>query len=67
MDWWQILVAIIIFVVFTGIFIITYVFNKRVPKPEGCEEIDESCLNCSNSLCKQNPKRKKENDDLKEE
>ena len=63
----KIIVALILFVILTGIFILTYVLNKKVPKPEGCEEIDESCLNCSNSLCKHNPQKQKEHDDSKEE
>lgn len=58
-------VALIIFVALSAIFIVGYVLNKRVPIPEGCEEIDESCLHCANTFCKHNPN--KENDDLKEE
>lgn len=61
------IVALILFVVLTGIFVLTYVLNKRVPRPEGCEEIDESCLNCSNTLCKHRPKKDEEENDLKED
>ena len=59
------IVAVIIFVALTVIFIVSYRMNKKVPIPEGCEEIDESCFHCSNMLCKHNPNKEKE--DLKEE
>ena len=56
----EFIVALIILIILSSIFILSYVLNKRVPKPEGCDEIDESCLNCSNSLCKNKPKNEDE-------
>ena len=57
----EFIIALIVLIVCSGIFILSYVLNKRVPKPEGCDEIDESCLNCTNSLCKNKPKSEDEN------
>lgn len=46
------LIAVFIAVVLLGIFILSYKLNKSMPKPDNCEEIDESCINCSNPLCR---------------
>lgn len=62
----EMLFAIILFVILSGIFILTYVLNKRIPKPDGCDEIDESCMNCSNTLCKHS-KKNNENNNQEEE
>ncbi len=48
----QFICGLLIAAVLLGIFILSYVLNKRTPKPEDCEEIDESCINCSNPLCR---------------
>lgn len=60
-------IALIVLAVFAGIFVLSYVLNKRTPKPEGCDEIDESCLSCSNTLCRNKPKNKEEIESQKEE
>jgi len=36
------------------IFFVTYILNKKTPKPEGCEDIlisDENCGACNNTAC----------------
>ncbi len=54
-------IGIIVAVILFGIFILSYKLNNKIPKPEGCEEIDESCIDCSNPLCR-NKVNKKENE-----
>lgn len=51
-------IALILFI----IFIISYLLNKKVPKPDGCDEVDEHCLDCSNPLCRNKKIDKKENE-----
>ncbi len=51
--------AIIIFVILFAIFIISYRLNKKVPRPDDCQELDENCINCQNPLCQ----FKQENED----
>lgn len=38
-----------------ALFIISFLINKRTPKPKGCEDIEvteENCLNCGRYDCK---------------
>lgn len=42
--------AIIILLAVIILFVVTYVLNKRIPKPDGCE-ISEKCKTCTMSNC----------------
>jgi hypothetical protein len=42
--------AIIILLVVIIIFIVTYLLNKRIPKPDGCE-LSDKCETCQNTSC----------------
>ena len=35
-----------------GLFIVTFLINKKVKGPKYSEEEDEICASCSNTLCK---------------
>ena len=37
----RIVIAVLIVLVCVGLFIGTYILNKRTPKPEGCENLGE--------------------------
>ena len=52
--------AVILFVVLGCIAVVGYILNSRTPKPEGCDNIDEVCENCSITSCLKNPKLKEE-------
>lgn len=46
--------GIVVVVLLVAIFFVSYIFNKKTPVPEGCEQInisDEFCLQCSNVEC----------------
>ena len=43
--------AFIVLAVFSGIFILTYVLNKRTAKPEGCKELPSECEGCKVEYC----------------
>lgn len=43
--------AVVWLVVLIGIFIGTYLWNKKTPKPEGCEDVSEACSGCANVAC----------------
>ena len=45
------LLAVLIIVVCVGMFIGTYLLNKRTPKPEGCENIGSECEGCQITSC----------------
>ena len=52
--------------VMTGLvvaFVFSYLLNKKTPKPEGCENIDENCEGCQITSCP-NRKEKIEEDEL---
>lgn len=49
-----IFLAIGVVVLLVVIFFVTYILNKKTPKPEGCEDIlisDENCGACNNTAC----------------
>ena len=50
-DTLRVILAIVIIVVCVGLFIGTYILNKRTPKPEGCEEIGSECEGCQITSC----------------
>lgn len=47
----KVIFAIIIVGVAVGLFIFSYLLNKRTPKPEGCESLSEECEGCSILTC----------------
>ena len=51
----EILAAIGIALALLTIFVVSYLLNKKIPKPEGCDE-DIECLECKNSFCRFNKK-----------
>ncbi|MCH3977347.1 MAG: hypothetical protein LKE36_07235 [Bacilli bacterium] len=57
-NWLRALIAIGIIALLLGVFILSYILNKRTPKPEGCEEIDKECATCSIDSCAFNKNEK---------
>lgn len=47
----RIVIAVLIVLVLVGLFITSYLLNKKTPKPEGCQEITSSCSSCEISAC----------------
>lgn len=47
----RIILAVVIVLVCVGLFIGTYILNKRTPKPEGCENLGEECEGCQMTSC----------------
>lgn len=43
--------ASIILIFLIGLFILFYLLNKKVEKPDGCEINEENCKGCNNPLC----------------
>ncbi len=43
-----------------GLFIGTYLLNKRTKKPDGCENLDETCQGCQLTECSHHPSKKQE-------
>ena len=56
------LLTVLILIVCVGMFIGTYLLNKRTPKPEGCENIGSECEGCQITSCShyQNKNEEKE-------
>ena len=49
------IISIALIVGLVALFIISFLINKRTPKPKGCEDIEvteENCLNCGRYDCK---------------
>lgn len=45
-------------VALVGIFILTYILNKKTKKPEGCDEEITECIGCKVTLCPKHPEKK---------
>ena len=43
--------ALIVFAFVSVLFIVTYVLNKRTPKPENCKELPDECKSCKVEFC----------------
>ena len=52
--------ALIVFTVVSILFIVTYVLNKRTPKPENCKELPNECKTCKVEFCALKNKTKEE-------
>lgn len=59
-----VLITIGFLVVSVGMFLGTYILNKRTPKPEGCENMEEcegcQMTSCSHYINKEDTNEKKE-------
>ena len=58
-DFVRYILGALLLIVLIGLFIFTYLLNKRTPKPEGCEGLEENCEGCQITSCL-NRKEKKE-------
>lgn len=59
-DYVRYILGALLLIVLIGVFIFTYLLNKKTPKPEGCENLEENCEGCQITSC---PNRK----EMKEE
>ena len=59
-DYVRYILGSLLLIVLIGVFIFTYLLNKKTPKPEGCENLEENCEGCQITSC---PNRK----EMKEE
>ena len=50
-DTLRIIIGVGILAICAGLFIFTYIINKRTPKPDGCEEIGSECEGCQMTSC----------------
>ena len=55
------IIAILIVVIGIGLFIGTYILNRRTPKPEGCENLSEECEGCQILTCSHRIEKKEDN------
>lgn len=64
METWQtILIAGAILLVSIGLFIGSYLLNKKTPKPEGCQETSKECGACGIVSCSHHPVNSNEKGD----
>ena len=47
----RIIIAVVVVLVSVGLFIGTFILNKRTPKPDGCENLGSECEGCQMSSC----------------
>lgn len=55
----QIIAGVLVLGTAIGLFIASYLLNKKTPKPQGAE-LDPGCEGCSDILCNNNPAHKEE-------
>ena len=58
----SIILGALFMILMIGAFIGSYLLNKKTPKPEGCENLEESCEGCQITSCS-HYKEKKEEDE----
>ena len=56
----QIFISIGVVLVCIGLFICTYLLNKRTKKPDGCENLEENCSGCQLTQCSHHPNKKEQ-------
>lgn len=59
MDFGNVILAILFFGALVGINIFLYLTNKKIPKPEGCENLTADCEGCKDWACINNPNHSK--------
>lgn len=47
--------AIILFIVMASLFFLSYYFNAKTPKPDGCENLNSECKGCKMTSCPNHP------------
>lgn len=55
MDFAQLFLAILFFGSLVGIYIFLFLKNKKIPKPEGCENLKADCEGCKDIYCPNHP------------
>ncbi len=53
------MIALLWMVLLVTVYIMTYLWNKKTPKPEDCEEMSE-CSGCANITCSHHSAHQKE-------
>ena len=56
MNFW----AVLWMAALNGIYIASYLLNKKTPKPEGCEDLLSGCSGCNDISCSHNSAHNKE-------
>ena len=51
----KIVLAILFFALLVTIYIVLYLMNKKIPLPEGCENLKADCEGCKDYACTNNP------------
>lgn len=47
----RVIIAVGVVVICVGLFIGSYILNRRTPKPEGCENLGSECEGCQMTSC----------------
>ena len=50
-DYVRYILGALLLIFLIGVFIFTYLLNKKTPKPEGCENLEENCEGCQIASC----------------
>ena len=56
----SILVALLVITGLVLAFVFSYLLNKKTPKPEGCENLEENCEGCQITSCSHRIEKKEE-------
>lgn len=54
----QIIAVVVIVGLLIGLFIVSFLLNKKTPKPEGCEDLEAECSTCPITTCLKNTSEK---------
>ena len=61
------ILAVLVVIISVFLFILTYILNKRTPKPEGCENVGSECEGCQITSCSHYVKKEEKIDERKED
>ena len=56
------LLGLLVILGLVGLYILFYLLNKKTPKPEGCENLEEDCEGCQITSCLNRKEKKVEED-----
>lgn len=60
-NFWDYLVPAGVLIVAIGLFILSYLLNKKTPKPEGCQDTTQECEGCKMIGCSHHPINQEQN------
>lgn len=56
----QTVLGILFFLLLFGVFVVSFLMNRKTPKPPGCENLTPDCSACQDFSCPNHSKKEQE-------